>query len=84
MGADGEDEVTAARGENHEGHSQIDQSRFSDIGRDELGGRLDGGQEQRKIASCSGPETELISKDMAIVGTADGSQSNGMSARIRE
>ena len=40
MSADGEDEVTAARGENHEGHSQIDQSRFSDIGRYELGGGL--------------------------------------------
>ena len=42
---DGEDEVTAARGENHEGHLQIDQSRFSDIRRDELGSCLNSSKE---------------------------------------
>ena len=66
MGADGEDEVTAARGENHEGHSQIDQSRFSDIGRDELGGRLDGGEEKGEIAGRGCAEAELVSEDMAV------------------
>ena len=65
MSADGEDEVTAARGENHEGHSQIDQSRFSDIGRDELGGGLDGGKEKREIARRGGTEAELVREDMA-------------------
>ena len=83
MGADGEDEVTAARGENHEGHSQIDQSRFSDIGRDELGGGLDGGKEKREIARRGGTEAELVREDMAG-GRASGrrgAMGGGTSAR---
>ena len=52
-----------ARG-NHEGHSQIDQARFPDVGRDELGRRLDRGQEQREVTGRGGPETELVVEDV--------------------
>ena len=52
--------------ENHEDHSQVDQTRFPDIRRDELGRRLDGGEEQGQIASRGGTEAELVSEDMAV------------------
>ena len=67
MGADGEDEVTAARGENHEGHSQVNQARFPDIGRNEFGRRLDSSKEQRQVASRDSPKAELVREDVAAV-----------------
>ena len=58
------DETTAARAENHEGHSQIDQARFPDIRRNEFGRRLDGSQEQRQVARRCWAETELVVEHM--------------------
>ena len=53
--------------ENHEDHSQVDQTRFPDVCGDEFGCHLDGGEEEGEVASRGGAEAELVSEDMAIV-----------------
>ena len=54
-----------AREENHKDGSQVNQARFPDISRDELGCGLDGGEEERKVAGRGGAEAELVREDVA-------------------
>ena len=46
------------------GYSQIDQASLPHVGRDELGRRLDRGQEQREVTGRGGPQAELVVEDV--------------------
>ena len=43
---------------------QVNETRFADVGRDELGRRLDRGQEQREVTGRGGPQAELVVEDV--------------------
>ena len=65
------------------GDAQVDEARFAHIGRDELAGGLDGGEEEGEIAGRRGAEAELVREDMAG-GRASGrrgAMGGGTSAR---
>lgn len=47
------------------GDAQVDEARFAHIGRDELAGGLDGGEEEGEVARGLGPEADLIAQYMA-------------------
>ena len=80
----GHDEVIAVCDGNHEDHSQVNQTRFPDISRDELGRRLDGSQEKGEITSRSCPETELVGEDVTVGFESPYAISDEMNACVHE
>jgi hypothetical protein len=44
---------------------QVYETGFPDVGGDELGSDLDGGEEEGEIASCGRAETKLVAEDMS-------------------
>jgi hypothetical protein len=44
---------------------QVDEPGFANIGCYELGGDLDGGQQQSQVAGCGSPQSQLIAENMA-------------------
>lgn len=49
----------------NEWSAQVDEAGFANIGRNELGGDLDGCEEQCQVASRGGAQSQLILKNMA-------------------
>jgi len=44
---------------------QIDETRLANVGGDEFGGELDGGEEEREVACCGSTEAELLAQDVS-------------------
>lgn len=62
-----QDQFGCSRG--HSDDSQVDQTRFPDVGGDEFGRRLNRREEKSEITGRYGAETELLAQDMAGNGS---------------
>ena len=47
-------------------YAQVNEPCFTDIGGDELGGGLDGGQKEGEVAGRFGTNLELVREDMTV------------------